>query len=115
MWYTTNVESDVVNAARDLAVHMSNPGTEHQKALGRMIGYLKVKNTKCIIIRNTKVLKAVMSYDSNWATNKETRNTVSGIVTTIKVTLRLCSSNTQITITLSSTESEYMALSKCLQ
>ena len=58
------------NAARELAVHMSHPGPGHCKALGRLIGYLKGKETKCIIIRKPKVLKAVMFYDSNYATDK---------------------------------------------
>ena len=43
MWYTIKVGPDVANAARELAVHMSRPGTEHWKVLGRLIGYLKVK------------------------------------------------------------------------
>ena len=29
MWYTTKVGPDVVNAARELAVHMSHPDPEH--------------------------------------------------------------------------------------
>ena len=43
MWYTIEVGPDVENAARELAVHMSRPGPEHWKVLGRLIGYLKVK------------------------------------------------------------------------
>ena len=60
MWYTTKVVPDMENAARELAVHMSHPGSEHWKALGHMIGYLKVKEKKCIVIRKHKVLEAVM-------------------------------------------------------
>ena len=51
------------NAVRELAVHMSHPGTEHWKALGRLIGYLKGKNNRGIIIRKPKVMKAVMLCD----------------------------------------------------
>ena len=43
MWYTTKVGYDVENMARELAVHMLNPGPEHWKTLGRTIGYLKGK------------------------------------------------------------------------
>ena len=43
MWYTTKVGPDVANVARELAVHMSHPGPEHCKALGRLIGYIKGK------------------------------------------------------------------------
>ena len=65
-------------------------GMEHWKALGCLIGYLKVKETKFIIIRNPKVLKALMFCDSNCATEKETRKSVSGLVVTLGGTLLIC-------------------------
>ena len=34
MWYTTKVGPDVANVERELAVHMSHPGTENWKAWG---------------------------------------------------------------------------------
>ena len=43
MWYTTKVGPDLENTAMELAVHMSHPGPEHWKGLGRLIGYLKGK------------------------------------------------------------------------
>ena len=43
MWYTTKVRPGLENVARELAMHMSHPGTEHWKALGCLIGYLKGK------------------------------------------------------------------------
>ena len=55
MWYTTKVvpgvgntanvanKENAANAARELAVHISNPGTEYWKELVPLIGYLKVK------------------------------------------------------------------------
>ena len=90
MWYTTKVRPDVANATRDLAVHMSHPGPEHLKALGRLIGYIKVKYMKVIIIRKPKVLKVVMLCDSNYSTDKEARNSVSGFVATLGGTLLTC-------------------------
>ena len=54
MWYPTKVGPDVKNAGKDLAVHMSHPGPDNWKALGRLIDYLKGKETKGIIIRNPK-------------------------------------------------------------
>ena len=91
MWYTTKVGPDVENAARYLDVHMSHPESEHWKALGSLIGYLKVKNKKSIIFRTLKVIKAVTFCDSNYATNKETRNIFSVIVPTLGGTLLICS------------------------
>ena len=49
---------------------MSHPGPERWKVLGRLIGYLKVKKKKGIVIRKPKVFKDVMLCDSNHATKK---------------------------------------------
>ena len=59
---------------------------------------------KVITIRKYNVLKAVMLCDYNYATDKETRDNVSGIVTTLKRNLLTCLSNTQRAITLSRME-----------
>ena len=103
MWYTTKVGTDAENAARELEVHMSHPGPEHLKALGRLIGYLKGKDTKGIVIRNPKVMKVAMFCDSNYATYKKTIKSISGLVVILAGTLVTCSSKTQRTLTLIST------------
>ena len=115
MWYTIKVGSGVANVARGLAVHMSHPGTEHWKALGLLIGCLKVKGTKGIIIRKSKVLKSVMFCDSDYGICNETRNWVSGLVATILGTLRTFLSKTQRTVTISSTEADYIPFSSFAQ
>ena len=56
-----------------------------------------------------------MFCDSNYTTDKNTRNSVSGLVATLGGTLLMCSSNTQSTVTLIITDSEYVALSACAQ
>ena len=104
MWYTTKVGPEVVNVARELAVHMSHPGTENWKSLGCLVGYIKVKETKGIIIRKPKVMKAVMFCDSKYDTDKETINSVSGLVATLGGTLITCSSKIQRTVALSGME-----------
>ena len=83
MWYTIKVGPEMANTEREFEVHMSNPRTEHPKALGDFIVYLKVKETKIIAIRKPKVLKAVMFCDSKNSTYKETRKSVSGLIATI--------------------------------
>ena len=69
-----------------------------------LIVYLKVKDTKFIVIRKPKVLKDVMFYDSNYAIEKYTRNSVSGIVATLGGTLIACFSKTKRTVMLSRTD-----------
>ena len=39
LFYIVKVGPDCANAGRDLARHMSNPGTEHWKAMGRIHSY----------------------------------------------------------------------------
>ena len=70
---------------------------------------------KGIIFIKTKFLKSVMFCDSKYATNKETKKTVSSIITTLAVSLLKYSSKTQSTIALSITEAKYISLSECAQ
>ena len=114
-WYTNKAGLDVANAAGELAVNMSHPGMEHWRSLGSLIGYLKGKYTKLIITINPKVLKSIIFCYSNYGTDKETRNSISGVVATRVVTLLMYSSNTPRTFTLISTEAEYVPLSECPQ
>ena len=51
--------------------------------------------------------------DSNWATNKENRKSVSGYILTLGGCLVNWVSKTQATVALSSTEAEYIAASTC--
>ena len=81
--------------------------------MGHLIGYLKSKKTKGNIVRNPKVIKAVMFCDSNYAMNKETIKIVRSLFVTLGDTLLTCSSGNKRTITLTSTESGYVALSVC--
>ena len=90
MLYTTKVGPDVENAANELAVIMSHPGPEHWKTLGLLIGYLKAKENKGIVVRKPKVLKYVMFCDLDYDTDKETRKSVSGLVATLAGTLLTC-------------------------
>ena len=69
--------------------------------------------SKCILIRKPKVMKYVMFCNSNYTTDKETRNSVSSLVATLGGIPITCFSKTQRTVRLRSTEAEYVALSEC--
>ena len=81
--------------------------------MGRLVGYIKGKEIKVIVIINPKVIKAVIYFYYNYEMDKETRNSVSGLANTLRVTLLTSPSNTKRTVALSSTEANYMALSAC--
>ena len=112
MWYTTKVGPDVANTARQLEVHMSHLRPEHWKALGCLIGYIIVKDTKFIVIRNHKFLKQVIFFDYNYAKEKETIDSVISMVTILGGIIPTCPSKTQRTVMLICTEEEYVALSE---
>ena len=92
-------------------VQISHPGQEHWNVLRSLIGYLKGKDTKGIIIRKPKVLKADMFRDLKYAIDKDTRNSVGGLVATLGGTLLTCLSKTNRHLTLSNPEAEYVAFS----
>ena len=72
-----------------------------------MIGYIKGKHTKGIIVRKNKFIEAVMFCDTIYDTNKKIRKSVRSLVATIGRTL--------ITCTLSIMEAYYVNLSTCTQ
>ena len=110
MCYTTIMVPGVENASRELAVHTNHPGPEHWKALGFLIGYLRIKKKKGIIFRNPNVLKIVIFCDYNCPINKGTGKSVRGLVGTLGGTLPTCSFKTQRNITFIITEANYVAL-----
>ena len=80
----------MVDTEIEVVVQISHYGPEHWKALGRLIGYIKVKDTKGIFNRNPNVIKDIMFCDSNYAKDKETRKSGIGLVTTLGGTLLTC-------------------------
>ena len=74
---------------------MSLPGPEIWKEFGRLNSYIKGKQTKEIVIRKTKIMKNVMFCGYNYATDKDTRNSVIGLVATLGGTLVMCLSKTR--------------------
>ena len=66
-----------------------------------------------LILMKPRDLKVYAYVDSNYATNKENRKSVTGYVLTIGGCLVSYSSKSQPSVTLSSTEAEYVAASMC--
>jgi hypothetical protein len=67
------------NPVRELAKFFSNPGVEHWKAVEKFAGCLKSKEDDIKLThRKPKELPMVSSVDSNYATDKENRGSVSG-------------------------------------
>ncbi len=116
MYLVTKLFVEGSNPVRELAKFFSNPGNEHWKAVEKFAGYLKENEDDIkLTYRKPKELRMVSSVDSNYATDKESRRSVSGNLHTMGgcITNWLC--NTQSNVTLSTTEAEYQSMSKGLQ
>jgi hypothetical protein len=111
MYLVTKLYPEGSNAARELARQFGNPSKEHWKELERFIGYLKKnKHNVKLTYRKPKDLRVLSNVDSNYATNKEDRRSVSGAIHTIGGTIVNWISKTQESVTMSSTEAEYVSM-----
>ena len=104
------------NANRELCSHMSNPGEEHWNAAIWFAGYLKFAECNALLFRKPKRLRVDAKMDSNFATNPDTRKSVSAVHITIDNAVTLVNSSTnQKTVSISTTNAEYIAAAKGYQ
>jgi hypothetical protein len=116
LYLVTKLFVEGSNPVRELAKHFSNPGKEHWKALEKFVGYLKkIQDDIKLTYRKPRELRVVSNVDSNYATDKVDRCSVTGILNTVGGMLVSWMSKTQPTVTLSSCEAEYTAASICCQ
>jgi hypothetical protein len=116
LYLVTKLFVEGSNPVRELAKHFSNPGKEHWKALEKFVGYLKgIQDDIKLTYRKPKELRVVSNVDSNYATDKVDRRSVTGMLNTVGGMLVSWMSKTQPTVTLSSCEAEYTAASVCCQ
>lgn len=113
MWFVRKLMPEALNSIRELAMYMDNPGEEHWRAMGRLIGYIAGQGEIELRLMKPRDFKVYAYVDSNYATNKETRKSVTGYFVTIGGCLVAAASKTQPSVTLSSTEAEYIAASMC--
>jgi len=101
---------DCSNAIRELSQHLENPGKEQWKSMERLMGYLK-GHYKPLKMEAPTELRIIGAVDSNWATDKKDRKSITGFIITIGGCIVSWMSKKQQGVTLSSTEAEYVALS----
>ena len=115
LYYTVKVAPEVVHAARDLASHMSAPGEEHWKAMERMVGYLLNIREEKFRYRRPEELREIIWTDAGFAACEDTRQSVSGAISTIGGTPTSWWSRKQPGVALSSAESEIHAYATACQ
>jgi hypothetical protein len=105
-----------LNPVRELVKFFSNPGVEQWKALERFVGCLKENEDDIKLThREPKELRIVSSVDSNCATDKGDRWSISGGLHTLGGMLTNWNCTTQKSVTLSSAEAEHVSMAKGLQ
>ena len=107
MYLVTKLWVSGSNPACELTKYFSNPGKEHWKALERLVCYLKEHEDEIYLRYDVPhELRPGTHGDSNYATNKEDRKSVSGLLFFLGGILINWLSRTQAFVTLSSTEAE---------
>ena len=95
---------------------MAEATKKHLKAMFRIMCY--VEKTRDIMMKfetDGKEEHEIVGYsDSDWAKDRETRKSISGFAIFFKGNLVSWKSKSQNTVTLSSTEAEYVALTLCV-
>ena len=108
---------DISNSLRELSRYMSNAEVSFQKDLDRLIKYIIGTKEKKLTLTKPKSdqIEIVAYSDSNYASDKITRKSVTGYLIFLCGNLIAWRSRMQKCVTLSSTEAEYVALSQCAQ
>jgi hypothetical protein len=115
MYYATKISPDIFNAAIELAGHLSNPGTEHWRALERCVGYLTSPGTQAVCLRKPRELRSISDCDSDYANDENDRRSISRRINTIGGMITIWTSKKQQKVSISSSEAEYQALSECVK
>jgi hypothetical protein len=115
MYYVTKIAPEICNAIQEIAGHSSNPGEDHWKALERCVGYLTDQRTKALCLRKPRVLQSILDCDSDYGKDQNDRQSASGQINTLGGMITNWTSKKQQTVSLSSLEAEYQALSECMQ
>jgi Reverse transcriptase (RNA-dependent DNA polymerase) len=115
LYLTKLSRPDMSSAVRELATHMDGANVEHKKALFRALEYAVHTKDKILTLKPKKSLEGqIVGYsDSNYASNKDTRRSVSGFAVYYMGGLISWKSKAQNCVTMSSTEAEYVAMSSC--
>ena len=124
MYLAKHTRPDISNAVRDLARHMHEPNQSHWKAMEHCIRYVRYTRERSLVLNPTGswdgkdksfVFKFSGRSDSNYATDRETRRSITGSVVYLNDAIVMFQSATQKHVTLSVTEAELAALVSCAQ
>ncbi|XP_055522370.1 uncharacterized protein LOC129716562 [Wyeomyia smithii] len=92
-----------------------NPSRAHWQSLKRLVRYLKGTKTKCLEYKKYAEAEPLVGYaDADWASDTVDRKSVSGYAFKVFGNLVSWSSKKQTTVSTSSSEAEYVAVSSAV-
>jgi len=115
MFLANRTRPDILPAVNEVARYSAAPGPRHWVAVMRIVRYLKKTKTFVLAIEKPGVWALTGYSDSDWAGCRKDRKSTSGFVFFLGTSLISCASRKQDSVTLSSTEAEYVALSEASQ
>lgn len=116
MWLACGTRPDIAYATCYLARFLNAPGPEHLAAVKRVLRYVRGTSDLKLCFHSDSSDPLIRCYvDADWASDNNTRKSTSGIVCLLYGTPVYWSSRKQKIVTLSSTESEYVAASSATQ
>ena len=102
---------DIAFVVNQLSRFSRNPSNAHWKAVKRVMRYLEGTTDKCITYHHDTTEVEIIGYcDADYGGNLDTRRTTTGYVFLFQDAAISWNSKLQKRITLSSTESEYVAM-----
>jgi hypothetical protein len=106
---------DLATSVRELSKFMDGATDVHFKAMHRVMEFaMSTKNHRLSIFPKFKERHNIVGFsDSNFASDKDTRRSVTGFAVFYAGTLVSWKSKAQQCVTLSTTEAEYVAASQC--
>ena len=111
MYAATCTRPDIAFSVNKLAQFSVNPGITHWNCVKQVISYLKTIKSHCLVLGGRLLSKIMLrgSADSDYASDIDTRKSVSGYAFFIGLGAISWSSKKQATIATSSCEAEYVS------
>jgi hypothetical protein len=109
--YLTNTRPDISFATQQLSQFLQKPTVSHYKAACRVVRYLKMNPGRGLFFPRDSDIQILGYSDADWAGCLDTRRSTSGYCFFIGNSLVSWKAKKQVTISRSSSEAEYRALS----